>query len=321
MTAQEYIQQRLEHLPLSLEPPKVNVSLEEAVYSRLMSKKFRKMKAGEPCVEITKRVVAKAVKEQTPIMVTQCFGGNKLWRFDEAPEVDWAELFSLFYFIDWMKYVAAVHKPGMIFDYFSQDISAERLNNLTKDELDAYSQTFRDIIAFVEPYLPKGVTLQYRRHRGMFDNQLTYDEELKLAMDGILDDSNGRLPDMTEIQKIATELNVRLKPGQNEDPKWREKVELQHQAIFKTLTFKKYADYPDMIWTCPTYFDDSIVTGSTKRSLAKFWAAVGALQRDDNSYKELVLTPKQLAKTTFKWEDVQIVGLKGKNFKRIRVIS
>ena len=113
MTAQEYIQQQLDKLKEPLpEPQNLKGSQEDIVYSRLMSKKFRKLKPAPPCVDITKRVVAKAVKEQKPIMLTECFGGNKLWRFDEAPEIDWAELFSLMYFTQWMKYVAAVHKPG-----------------------------------------------------------------------------------------------------------------------------------------------------------------------------------------------------------------
>jgi len=63
------------------------------------------------------------------------------------------------------------------------------------------------------------------------------------------------------------------------------------------------------------------VTGSTKRSYAKFWAGVGVLEKDGNSYAELVLTPKQLETAKFKWEDIDIPELKGKNFKKIRILS
>ncbi len=286
-----------------------------------MSKKFRKMKAGDPCVEITKRVVAKAVKEQTPIMVTECFGGNKLWRFEEAPEIDWAELFSLFYFVDWMKYVAAVHKPGMIFDYFSQDLSVERLDNLSREEMDAYSNTFRQMIRFIEPYLPDGVSITYRRHREMFGDESDYDKEIQAAMEKMLRDNDGKMPTLDDEMKTRTELNVRPLPGQTDEADWREKVELQHQAIFRTPTLGKYLNFPDMVWTCPTYYEDSIVTGSTKRSIAKFWAGVGALEKSDNTYQELVLTPKQLEKAEFVWQDVIIDGLSGKNFAKIRVIT
>lgn len=321
MTAREYIQQRLEGLKSSSKTGDTHGATEDIVYARLMSKKFRKMKAGDPCVEITKRVVAKAVKEQTPILVTECFGGNKLWRFDEAPEIDWAELFSLMYFVDWMKTVAAVHRPGVIFDYFSQDLAVERLDNLTRKELDAYSTTFRDMLVWVKPYLPKGVTIQYRRHREMFDDESKYDDELGDAMKRYLKDNKNQLPVLDDSAKARTELNVRLKPGQNADPQWREKVELQHRALFTTPTLGIYLNDPDMVWTCPTYYEDSIVTGSTKRSIAKFWAGVGVLEHNDESYAELVLTPKQVASAQFTWEDVHIEGLRGKNFSRVRVLK
>lgn len=132
--------------------------------------------------------------------------------------------------------------------------------------------------------------------------------------------NNGKLPELTEAKKASTELNVKLKLGQDKDPLWREKVELQHQAIFQTQTLRKVSDDPCKIWTSPTYYADSVVTGSTKRSYAKFWAAVGALQPFKDSFAELVLTPKQLQAADFDWREVKIEGLKGKNFNKIRVL-
>lgn len=322
MTAQEYIQKKLD----ALKQPAPGAdglkgTPEEIIYGRLMSKKFRKLKAGQPCVEITKRVVEKAVRDQTPILVTECFGGNKLWRFDEAPEIDWAEVFSLIYFMEWMKYVAAVHKPGVIFDYFSQDLAVERLDNLTRAELEAYNTTFQAMIKWIKPYLPENITIAYRRHREMFDDESKYDIELAEAQQRYLDEHDGGLPVLTDEMKARTELNVRLLDGQDKDPQWREKIELQHQAIFMTPTLRTYLDFPDMIWTCPTYYEDSIVTGSTKKSMAKFWAGVGALERSGDEYNELVLTPKQLEAADFTWEDLSFPGLSGKNLSKIRVLK
>lgn len=321
MTAQEYIQFKLASLKAPADQGDSKGYPEDIVYARLMSKKFRKVKAGQACIDITKCVVAKAVKDQTPIMVTECFGGNKLWRFNEAPEVDWAELFSLMYYVEWMKYVAAVHKPGMIFDYFSQDLAVERLDNLTREELDMYSSTFREMLDWIKPYLPDNVKVTYRRHREMFDDESQYDAELSAAQKRYLEERNGQLPQLSEAMKTRTELNVRLLEGQDDDPLWREKAELQHQAIFMTPTLGTYLNYPDMIWTCPTYDEDSIVTGSTKRSFAKFWAGVGALEQTAETFTEVVLTPKQLETKTFTWEGVAIPGLKGKNFRKIRILK
>ncbi len=249
------------------------------------------------------------------------FGGNKLWRFEEAPEIDWAELFSFTYFAQWARLIASVYKPGVIFEYFSQDISVERLNNVPRSETDKYSETFRSMLKFVKPYLPENIKFIYTRHYDLFKNPDDYYKEIEEAKQQLLKENNGKFPEMTESMKAATELNVKLKPEQDKDPQWKEKVEWEHQAIFITPTLKKVSDDPEKIWTCPTYYSDSVVTGSTKRSYAKFWAGVGALQREGESFAELVLTPRQLESVKFDWEEINIKGVEGKNFKRVRVLK
>lgn len=322
MTPKQYILSTLAELKKPIEMENIgNTSLEDAIYAKVMSKKFRKLKPGDDAVRLTKQAIALLVKENRSIRIFEMFGGNKLWRFAEAPEIDWAELFSFTYFAQWARLIASVYKPGVIFEYFSQDISVERLNNVPRSETDKYSETFRLMLKFVKPYLPENIQFVYTRHYDLFKNPADYDKEIEETKKEYLKQHNGDYPEMTEAMKKATELNVKLKPGQDEDPQWMEKVEWEHQSIFITPTLKKIMDDPAKIWTCPTYYADSVVTGSTKRSYAKFWAGVGALQKDGDSYAELVLTPKQLETAQFDWQDMHIDGLEGKNFKRIRILK
>lgn len=300
-----------------------NTSLEDAIYAKVMSKKFRKLKPGDDCVRLTKEAIKLFVKDNKPVRIFEMFGGNKLWRFDEAPNIDWAELFSFTYFAQWARLIASVWEPGVIFEYFSQDISVESLNNVPRSETNQYSKTFKEMLKFVEPYLPENVKFIYTRHYDSFANPDDYYKELEEAKKELLKQNNGKYPEMSDAMKAATMLNVKLKQGQDTDPQWMEKVEWEHQAIFITPTLKKISDDPAKIWTCPTYYPDSVVTGSTKRSYAKFWAAVGALQKEGDSYAELVLTPKQLKEAQFNWDDIKIEGLSeiGKNFKKIRILK
>jgi hypothetical protein len=64
-----------------------------------------------------------------------------------------------------------------------------------------------------------------------------------------------------------------------------------------------------------------IPIGTTKTSIAKFWVGVGALQRRQDTFIEIILTPSQIANTKYVWQSVGIKGLEGKNFAKIRVIS
>ncbi len=320
MTAEQYILSQIESLaaPIVVESIK-GEELADAIYAKVMSKKFRKLKPGKECVVLTKKAIDLCVEEGRPIEIFQMFGGNKLWRFEEAPEIDWAELFSFIYFMHWCRSIASVYEPGVQYTYFSQDISIERLNNIPREETDQYSQSFKRMLEWLKEYLPANIKVIYQRHFDLFDNPDDYNIEIEHAKQLVLANNNGQLPVLDEKMKAATQLNVRLKPGQDNDPAWQEKVELEHQAIFRTSTLQAPMNNPYKIWTCPTYYPDSVVTGSTKRSLAKFWAAVGALEKDSEGYHEVVLTPKQLADAKFHWEDISIDGLTGKNFKKIRI--
>jgi hypothetical protein len=322
MTPQEYILSTLKDLSQPIHYEDVGTTkIHDALYAKIMSKKFRKLKAGEKAIKLTTEAIEIAVKNNQPIRILEMFGGNKLWRFEEAPEIDWAELFSLTYFAQWARHIASVWKPGVIFEYFSQDMSVESLNNIPRAETDKYSQSFRSMLKYVKQFLPENIQFKYTRHYELFEDPNDYYKEIEESKAQILKNNNGSLPTMTDAMKAATELNVRLKPGQDTDPQWREKVELQHQAIFITPTLVKYTSAPNIVWTCPTYYEDSVVTGSTKRSIAKFWAAVGVLQPDGEKFSELTLTPKQLQSAVFNWDTVTINGLEGKNFKRVRVLK
>lgn len=322
MTPQEYILSTLEKIKTPIQMEDIgNTPIEDAIYAKVMSKKFRKLKPGDDAVRLTRNAIKLFVKENKPIKIFEMFGGNKLWRFEEAPEIDWAELFSLTYFMQWSRLIASVYEPGVHFEYFSQDISVESLNNIPRSETDRYSETFIEMLEFVRPYLPKGVTVTYKRLFDEYKDPNDYYKELEDVKKQILAKNNGNLPKMDKRQLAVTELNVKTKPGQTDDPLWKEKVELEHQAIYQVKTIRKFSEDPYKIWTCPTYYSDSVVTGSTKHSYAKFWAGVGALKQEDDSFAELVLTPKQLAATSFTWEAVNIPGLKGKNFKRVRIVK
>jgi len=164
------------------------------------------------------------------------------------------------------------------------------------------------------------VAFTYRRQAEEYENIGQYDAEIEEAKAKMLSENGGKLPEMTDAQKIATELNVRLKDGQDDDPEWREKIELEHQAIFTTRTLTPYLMDETIIPTCPTPFEGLIATGSTKYSIAKFWAGVGVLEQSEEAYKDLVVTPKQLEDLRFDWQAIDL-GIKGKNFSRIRVAN
>lgn len=321
MTAQEYINAKLSQLaePVNFEDSGQDFA-SEAIFARVTSKKFRKNKADDDAIKMVWDAINEAINNKEPLKFSLLFGGNKLWRLDEAPEVDWAELFAVIYFARWMKHVSTVYGPGAQFTFYSQDVSVERLDNVPRIETDEYSRTFIEMLSWLKQYLPSNVSFIYRRQLDEYADPSEYDVEIEESKQIVLTENGGLLPVLSQSQKIATELNVKLAPGQADDPEWREKVELEHQAIFRTPTLNRFFAEPGRISTSPTPFPGLIATGSTKKSIAKFWAGVGALETAGDGFNDIILTPKQLEAANFDWQEIQIVGLPGKNFTKIRVL-
>lgn len=321
MTSQEYIQNKLATLkdPIKLEAIEPD-KLEKNILSKVLSKKFRKYAADEAAIDASKCAIHLAVSQKRPVKLGLLFGGNKIWRLDEAPEVDWAELFSLMYYTQWMKSIACVYKYGVEFSIYSQDVSIQRLNNIPRSETDNYSKTFRELLIWLKQYLPKEVSFTYGRHAEEYSDLSRYDDDINEAKKVLFKELNNKYPVMSDEEKRRTEFNVRLKPGQADDPLWREKVELEHKAIFRVKSLLPYLNDNSMIHLSAMPFSGYIAVGSTKHSVAKFWASVGVLQQQGNSYIERDITPKQLDVATYRWEEMNF-DIKGKNFSKIRVLT
>lgn len=321
MNPRDYIIEKLEKLRESVAFETVpNDKLEDAIYAKVMSKKFRKVKADDQAVAVTKKAIHWSIENNKPVKVNVIFGGNKLWRLDESPEIDWAELFNVMYLLQWMKTIASVYEHGARLEYYSQDVVVENMNNIPKSETDQYSEGLRAMLDWIKQYLPDNVSVSYRRYGDEYDSEEEYLAELEDTKKKVLQELGGKLPVLSAEQKIATEMNVKLLPDQVDDPQWREKAEWIHQSIERTPTAERYINDPTMIPSCPTKYPGLIVTGSTKKSYAKFWVGVGALERKGKEYSEIVLTPKQLEGAEFEWEEINLDGLVGKNFSRIRLL-
>lgn len=321
MTAQDHILAELEKLkqPIVLQDIG-NTPLQDAIYSRVMSKKFRKLHADQPAIYTVKTAIKLAVESDKQIRLVLWFGGNKLWRFEEAPNIEWGELFSLIYYVNWAKYIASVYEPGVVIEYFSQDVCVERMNNVPHEQTDQYSVGMLELFKWAKPYIPEGVIIKYTRYGDFYNSREEYNKELYISKQNWLDNNGGNLPVLDEAEKAAVDLNVKQLPAQAADPFWREKVKLEYSAIYGTKAIIAYESDPTAIPHCPTWYSGFISTGSTKHSLAKFWVGIGALKKSGENYNELILSPKQLKTAKFAWENVNITGLPGKNFSKIRIL-
>jgi hypothetical protein len=324
MTAQEYLQSKLEELrqPLDLPRPQNIEELVEAIYKFITSKKFRKYALTPEYAEHIKNSIKENVQNGQPVNLTFLGGSYKLWRLDEAPESDWGELFAHLYYTRWVAPICAIYQPGVWFDFFLDDVIVARINNLGEEDVTAYRDSRQKILDFLKPYQPSNLRMSITGVGSLFPSRESYEEALEQSIKKLAGELPGGLPELSEAELATTALNVKATPEQLADPKWREKVELVHSAYMRIKRATGYSSASNKIqvFTQPFPNGTCIAVGTAKDSIAKFWAGVGALKPRDDSYRQLVLSPSQLEKADYTFEPVSIDNLVGKNFSKVRVL-
>ena len=322
MTAQEYIEYKLNELKSTkkVENFLSKKELSDYICKSIMSKKFRKFSLIPEYIEHIKRVVDESIDNNLPIKFSFPFGGYKLWRLEETPEVDWAELFTLMYYSKWLKPIAEVYKPGIIFDFASDDMIVERMNNIPKEDTQKYKESFDNLVKFLERYIPETTKFTFTPISSFYTSE-EFEKDLADKIERKKMEFGG-LPVLDDKKRRMVELNVKLNTGQDKDPLWREKTELLHQSYYSVDKRRPYNRAKDKILVFPTSVKDGkvIAVGTTKTSVVKFWVGIGALKKSDNKYIEYILSPSQIEKEKITKESILIDGLNGKNFNSIGII-
>jgi hypothetical protein len=174
MDAQDFIVSRLDDLkkPLDLTKPAAT-DLESEIVRLILSKKFRKYSAGPELVAHIKASVAHQVENNEPIKIVYPHGGYKLWRLDEAPEVDWAELFAPMYSTKWLKPICEIYEPGVELDFFVDDYIVEK-NNISKGEINKYLETHQKLLGYIKHFQPKNLRMEVTLVSSLFESETAF---------------------------------------------------------------------------------------------------------------------------------------------------
>jgi hypothetical protein len=326
MTAEAYIQDKLEQLkqPTGLQAPAETDELVAQIMHALLSKKFRKYSAKPELTAHIEKSVRLHIEKQEPINVTFFHGAYKLWRLDESPEVDWAELFSLTYYSSWLKPVCELYKPGVVFDFFVDDLIVPQLNNITLGDVHAYIDSYQKLIDFVHRYQPENMHFTITTVGSQFESPEAFDASVQKNLEALTAQLPGGLPVLDDQHKATVEMNTRATEEQLQDPDWREKVQRLHDAysVSKGDTgYTKGRADKILAFVSPLPSGMTISLGTTKDSIMKFWIGVGVLLPKNDSFRQIILSWGQLQQARCRMEDVHIDGLEGKNFGRIRVLN
>src|SRR3989344_5381925 len=153
MTPKEYIEQMLRGI--KDKKVKQDGELTDFIFATIMSKKFRKYSVNPIANDMVRKAIELNFQNKEPIKIAIPFGSYKLFRLEESPEPDWAELFAMIYYAYWLKPITDVYQYGVWFDFCGDDAILELMNNIPEEDTEKYKKTFRDLISFIQPYLPE----------------------------------------------------------------------------------------------------------------------------------------------------------------------
>lgn len=307
-------------MPQSKSPDELAVH----VLKLLTSKQFRKYALSDAYAKHVKDSINASIAANEPIKIVFFGGCYKLWRLDEAPEADWAELFAYIYFTRWVQPICAIYAPGVWFDFLLDDYIVPQLNNITDNDVQVYRASRDKILEFMKPYQPDNLRMTHTSEGSLFASRKAFDDSLNRAIEESAASLPGGLPKLSDTEAASVELNTKATAQQLADPQWREKVELVHSAYYAARNETGYYA-PDthkiIAFTQPFAPGMPLAVGSTKDTVAKYWVGVGALKVRDDSLRQVVLSPSQLERAKYEWKNVEFAGLTGKNFSKIRVLN
>ncbi len=316
MLAKEYIKKRLEGIKDDTKV-KLDKNLEDFIFDKIMSKKFRKYSVSQKANELVREAIILNINKNEPIKIAIPFGSYKLWRLEEYPEPDWAELFAMIYYAYWLKPITDVYSPGVWFDFCGDDAVLELMNKITEIDTEKYKKTFRNLILFIQPYLPENFKYTFSPVSERYSSK----EEFLLDLNAKKEDLKNRgLPPLTQDQIDMIDLNVKV---ENDEKVNYIENQLLHDAYLAVSKRRIHHKQPDKILISATPFGDrtSLPVGTTKSSVVKFQTGAGVLRKRGDIYQECIYSPSQVESANFTWEKVELPGLEGKNFCKIRVCN
>lgn len=322
MTVKEFLEYRLKNpqeYPLTDDEKKcLDVcGRKELLMRRLTSGKFRKSALNEDAISQIASAVKLNVAKNEPLKFTYPFGGYKSWRTEGFPNADLAEFLTMSYVARFAKYLAEVYEPGVIVQFTSDDVIIEKIDNYRKEDLDAYSKTFVEIMNLFKPHLPPNVKLEFRRVVPDLYNL----EEYKVDLENAVKEFNFKDDPLANFNPAGFEFNFLL-DGKEDFTKLNEAERLE---LFKTLEpySSAYLSIPrrrafnrgeDKVVIFSAKIPNAIDIGSTASSKAKFWAGTGVVEVDGDHLVDRILSPKQFE--AFKDElDTEEIEIGGRTFR------
>lgn len=329
MEIKEYLQNLIENFEYSLSDEEQKSikfeGIEKFIFNKLNSSKFKAGSIPEELATKIHSIIKSSVASSKPIHLTVPFGGFKKWQLPSYPHIDWAEVFNAIHLRSYILPIATAYKPGVVIEYFSDEIFVSRMNNYPQADLDIYNDEMTKLLKYLNSYMPDNARFKFSKIRDQISQ-----EQLMERFDKIIAELKQEWPKLpAEEQKYRIE---KARRNYRIDEKFEKLTkEEQEQAIWESTLVHDAFIFGDWEQGVPWAFgEDMIPIGfmytkkwgihlkSSRSSTVQFWVGVGALEQRDSEFIPTILTYQQLLAAKLEEQKVAIFD---KDFPTLRKIS
>lgn len=283
--------------------------LDKFLFSKITSKKFRKNNISQDTRDTILKKINLSIKNEKPLYFIFGFGGYKNhWVDKHHPYIGWAEVFHLMYVSQLFAPILKVYKPGVIYEFESEDAAVVINNNHTQDDVNKYNESLKLIIKHLsENYFPNNFKVRIvRMHEQYNTNEMFY--QVGKKVDSEIEKLN-KLPKEQRDKLVNRALfNVKQKGFKdytsfNKSKLYKvglESLAINHVFLEEDYNYREnYFNGDERIMLVGSYCtaeenpDNWITINSCARSNAAFWTSKGIAYKKQQTYIEDIVTIKQ----------------------------
>jgi hypothetical protein len=278
----------------------VGASPADLMARRLLAKKFRKSPASPAVTDRVTDVVSRVAGQQIPLRLFVPCGGYKSPASLESPFVGWSELFAVAGFVELAAPICAVHSPGVVIEFSSDEAVVPRLTGAEPAVLARYRRQFDALLRAVEPALPPNLRVRQTLLRDDYD---IADLLRRMEIDGKRLEEEW-FPALAESERARllraaahNEFRARASDAREQSAVLRRSV-CEHQAYLEIDEHDRAGSLYRRD-TVPIALRRGIPgwlhLGSNRRSATQFWVGTGAVENLDSRMISHILPPGRAA--------------------------
>ncbi len=328
-----------EYLPSDDEKKLISRDVQSFTIQKLFRKKYRKQKLHPSTIEEITKKIAASYADHKPFHFTIPWGGYKHFWNPSHPEPDWAEVFTLRFLTEWVAPVLSVYKPGVIFEFISEDMILPRMNNYPDEVLEQYAKGFSHLLETYRKNVPKNLEIRYFRVGEKYDKEKMV-QEVERALPKSWENWDTYTHEQKEIELKRSRRSVMWKgredlTGLSDSEKEKRMIESRlielayYDVEAKPEFLGNYFSVDNHIGICfsfglsPDNVDHWITLGSTYASSVDYWIGRGILEERDDSFMPRIVSKEQYEKIKENKETLEVTfePLPFKNFQTIDIIT